>query len=488
MSNSSTVVKKNFVWSSVLTASGYLFPLITFPYVSRVLGVAGIGRYQFACSIISYFNIIAMMGIATIGIREIAKAKGERGQLSQAFSSLITLNLLSTSIAVFLLIICLCVVSSFHEVKGMLLLGIANIFCNTFVIEWLFKGLEDFRYITIRGLLIRSVYVGCVLIFVRDADDCIIYFLLTTLVVVANSIINIIYSRKYVDFSYKKIHIKPYIKPFLILGIYQILTAMYLSFNVIFLGSKCGDIEVGYYSTATKLYGLIMSFFTAFAGVMLPRMSSLIEYGEKEEFGRLSSKSIDFLLLFSIPIIVITEVYAPVIINLMAGPGYEGAILPMRIVMPLMLIIGYEQIVVIQMLTPLRKDNAILINSVVGASIALLLNFTIVPKYGCVGSAIVWCCSELSVLLSAQKYIQRYSDFKIPFTKIFASLIVVFPSVLLCLFVNNYIDSQFLQILIGSTIVIVYFFLTEMYILKNELLLNNVNWAFKRILCKTKKL
>lgn len=481
METSSTVIKKNFIWSSILTISGYLFPLITYPYVSRVLGVASIGKFQFATSIISYFNVIAMMGIATIGIREIARAKGKRKELSGVFSSLVSLNLISTCIAISLLVICIYVVPSFNNVKKMLYIGTANIFCNSLMVEWLYKGLEDFRYITFRGILIRCIYVGCVLLFVKNQDDYVVYFLLTTLVVVVNSAINICHSRKYIDFSFENINFRPYVKSFIILGVYQILTAMYISFNVIFLGARCGDVEVGYYSTATKLYGLIMSFFTAFTGVMLPRMSSLIEEKKNNDFVKLAAKSIDFLLLFSIPIIVISEVYAPFIVRVISGAGYDGAILPMRIVMPLLLIIGYEQILVIQMLTPLRKDSEILKNSVIGAFVALLLNITIVSKLGSVGSSIVWCCSELAVLLSTQRIIQKYIGFKMPILKIVSTILLILPSVFLCLLINNYIKNLFFQFVVGSAVIIVYFAAIEIFALKNELPLNNIRAICRKV-------
>lgn len=470
-----STVKKNFAWSTLLTFAGYLFPLITFPYVTRVLGVEGIGQYQFAYSTIEYFSIIAMLGIGTVGIREIAKVKGNRHEMSRVLCSLLSLNLITTLLAACVLLVLTFIIPSFIAHSKLLYIGIARLFCGSLLIEWLFKGIEDFKFITIRSLAIRFVFVFSVFIFVRDEDDYVIYFLLTSLTVAVNAIVNILYSRKFVDYSFRGIDVRPYVKPFIVLGLYQILTAMYTSFNVMYLGSKCGDIEVGYYSTATKLYILIMSVFTAFTGVMLPRMSSYVAEGKTEDFNGMISKSIDFLLLFSIPMIVISEAFAPQIIRLIAGPGYEGAILPMRLVMPLMLIIGYEQIIIMQMLMPLGKDRAILINSIIGASVGILLNFTIVPSLASIGSAIVWIGSEVAVLISAQCFVTKYTGKAFPFKKVVLSVLIYLPILFICYIIQGFSNNWLLSLAVGVVLVGVYSFVIEYYLIKNELLRNSIH-------------
>ncbi len=473
-------IKKNFFWSTLLTVAGYLFPLVTFPYVTRVLGVEGLGQYQFAYSTVEYFSIIAMLGMGTVGIREIAKVKGNRREMSKVFSSLICLNLLTTLVAILALFVLTLVIPSFIAHNKMLYIGLARILCGTLLIEWFFKGLEDFRFITIRAIAVRFIFVLAVFVFVRDENDYIIYFLLTSLTVAVNAVINILYSRKYVDFSFKGISIRSFTKPVIILGIYQILTAMYTSFNVIYLGAQCGDIEVGYYSTATKLYILIMSVFTSFTGVMLPRMSSYVANGKDVEFKTMTSKSLDFLLLFTMPLIVISEVFAPQIIRLIAGAGYEGAIIPMRMVMPLMLIIGYEQIIIIQMLMPLSKDNAILTNSIVGAIVGIILNLTLVHIFASKGSAIVWIGSELAVMISAQCFVTKYTGYIFPYKKIISSVICYMPLFLFCFFLSKTSTNWIVAMIVGIVVVALCSFFIELYILKNELLRGNFHMIKSR--------
>lgn len=474
-------IKKNVIYSTILTVSGYLFPLITFPYVTRVLGVNNIGICNFVDSIIQYFIYFSMMGITTIGIREIARVKGDKDQLSKTFSNLFSLNLVATLIAIGILLLAILFVPQLQEYKFLFYIGAAKILANTLLVEWLFKGLEDFKYITVRSIIIRALYVVSVLIFVKTADDYLLYFFLTSLMVVVNAFVNLLYCKKFVWFSLKEINFSPYIKSFFILGIYMLLTSMYTTFNVAYLGFVTNTVEVGYYTTATKLFAIILSLYSAFTGVMMPRMSALLGEGKIEEFKRLTNKSVDLLFAFVIPIIIIAEFCAPEIIRIVAGDGYEGAIMPMRIVMPLMLICGYEQILVLQMLSPMKKDTAILRNSIMGASVALLSNIILVPLLASTGTAIVWVISEIAVMMSAQYFVNKYIDYSMPIKNLLLRIIYLLPLMLICFILAKTIHNSLIMLIVITLISFFSWMGVEVYILKNTLLRNNINAVFSRI-------
>lgn len=477
-------IKKNFAFSSILTASSYIFPLLTFPYVTRVLGVNNIGICSFVEGVVGYFMLFSAMGIGTLAIREVAKYKSDKILLSKAFNSLLSLNMLTTLIAMMALFVALLFVPELQRHENMFYIAIGQILFKTLLIEWLFIGLEDFKYITIRTILIKIVYVISVFIFIKTPEDYQMYFALNVFAVVINAIVNMLYSRHFVSYSIKGIQIKKYIEPFIILGIYGFLTSLYKSFNVVFLGFSSNNIQVGYYSTATRVYAIILSLFSAFTGVMLPRMSSLVAEGKSKEFLDLANKSVDALLFFTIPLIVISELFAPQIIFFLAGNGYEGAILPMRIVMPLMLVIGYEQIIIIQMLMPLKKDRAILINSVWGGGCALLLNFLLVPKFESVGSAFVWVISELIVLFSAQYFISKYEKFEFPLSKFVGRIVSSLPIIIVFLLLKKRIDNNsILQPVIISIVISLYYYVLEVKLFKNEIVISN-SMKFAR-LCKS---
>lgn len=470
-------IKRNFFYSSILTTANYIFPFLTYPYVSRILGVNNIGICNFVDSIINYFILFSMMGIGIVGIREIAKVRNDREQLDRTYSSLFLINTITTSIILIVLCISIFVIPKLYEYKELMFFGALKLVFNYLNVEWLYKGLENFKYITVRTLIVKCLYVISVYIFIHTKEDYIIYYILLSGMTIINGTINIIYSKRIVTITYHNLTIKPYIKPFFTLGLYLFLTSMYTSFNVAYLGITSGETEVGYYTTATKLYSILLAVFTAFTGVLLPRMSSLISENKLNEFRGLLKKSVDILFAFSIPTIIITIVMTPEIIGIISGKGYEGAIVPMRIVMPLMLVIGYEQILIIQTLMPLKEDKIILRNSICGALTGILMNLLIVNKLQSVGSALVWVASEIVVLISAQVYLSKHYNILFPFHELIKNIIYNIPLLLLLLIIVTIPIFKYIYICLplAAFTTFVYSIILQVYILKNETIVKLYN-------------
>lgn len=478
-------LKKNVLYSSILTCSKYIFPLITFPYVSRVLGVTNIGTCNFVDSIINYFTLFSMMGIGTIGIREIAACGNDINRRSKVFSNLFWLNSIATLIASVILLIAIFTVQQLYEYRKLLFIGFIKLATSFLAIEWFFKGIENFKYITNRSIAVKSIYVIAIFIFVRDKDDIIIYYFLSGLFITSiNAFLNINYARKFVHLICKGITFKPYLKSYFTLGAYSILTSMYTTFNTAYLGFGGGTKEVGYYATATKLFTIILSLYTAFTAVMMPRMSSLLAKGKIEEFKSKLKTSEDLLMAFTMPLMVLGFIFAPEIIRIISGKGYEGAIIPMRIIIFLVFIIGYEQILVIQTLTPLKKDKAIFINSIAGASVGILLNLVFVPHLKSVGSAIVWLCSETSVLISAQYFVMKYTGISFPIKKLLYFCSISIIPVVICITIKILTDN--IIIMIGGILaVFIYYLYIYVFIVKIPFIVSMLKKS-RRVACLLK--
>jgi O-antigen/teichoic acid export membrane protein len=467
-------IKKNFIYSSIVTVSNYLFPFITYPYVSRVLGVTNIGICNFVDSIINYFILFSMMGIGIIGIREIARVNNDQQAVKDIFSKLFFINGVTTLIALIVLICYIQLSPSLFIYKDLLYIGALKLVANFLLIDWLYKGLEDFKYITKITLTIKVLYVISVFIFIKDKNDYDIYYILLTLMIVINAGFNCLHARRFIHINKNTLKgLGSIVKPFLILGIYSLLTSMYTSFNVAYLGFVSSPTEVGYYTTATKLYTIILALFSAFTGVMLPRMSSLISERKTDQFKQLIYKSIDILIMISFPTIIISTFFAPEIINIISGEGYEGAILPTIIIMPLIFIIGYEQVLIIQILMPLQKDKAIFLNSIIGAIIGITLNLLLVDKYQSYGSAIVWVCAEISVLISAQYFTTKYIKVYFPLKKLLYNLILYMPIILVYYIYKRYCNNGIiLNMIISILLMSIYFFFIQIRIIRNEFIRN----------------
>lgn len=468
-------IKKNFFYSSILTVSNYIFPLLVFPYVSRVLGVTNIGVCGFVDGVINYFILISMMGVSIVGIREVARVKDDDSKIAKTFSSLFSLNLITTLVALSILIICIYTVPQLYENKKLMYVGVIKLVSNFLLIEWLYTGLEKFKFITNRTIIVKMLYVILIFLFIKKEEDYYLYYILTTLMITINALMNCWFAKKFFKFQNYSLDFKNFRKPVIVLGIYAILTSMYISFNVIFLGFSADNTEVGYYTTASKLYTILLALYSAFTNVMLPRMSFLLADGKMDEFESMIVKSQDILLGFSIPLCLLSIIFAPEIIHIIAGEGYEGAILPMRIIMPLMLIIGYEQILVLQILTPLQKDRAIFINSIFGACTGIALNLILVPYFKSVGSSIVWFTSECVVLVSSQYFVSKFIRVNFPYKKIIINLLWAIPAAFLCwLLKSNLHVSPFVDLSIAGLCVGVYFFIIQFYILKNEFFISSL--------------
>lgn len=407
-------LKKNFFYSALLTVANYLFPLITYPYVSRVLGVTGIGVCNFVDGIVDYFILFSMMGISVVGVREIAASKGDRKQLNGSFSTLLSLNAATSLLAAVALLISIFIFPKLYAHKEMMGIGVLRLLANFLCIEWLFKGLEDFRYITLRTVVIRSLYVVAVFIFIRKPEDYRVYYLLLCLTIVANALVNLIYSRRYVSFSWKNLSVRHLSGPFFMIGLYTIMTSMYTTFNVIYLGFTSTSEQSGFYASATKIFGMVIALFTAFTAVMLPRMSAVLADGREDEFKRIVQKVLRVLFCLGIPLVLLVEAEAADIIRIISGTGFEGAIVPMRIIAPLILVIGLEQVLVLQTMMPKKFDREVLTNSIIGAAVGVLLNILLVKRLEAIGSSIVWLLSELVVLGGAIWVVTRRSGIRFP--------------------------------------------------------------------------
>ncbi len=404
-----TSVKNSFIWNLVLTMANYIFPLITFPYVTRVLGANGLGICEFVDNVINYYVMFSMMGLGIIGVREIASQKDQREGLSQTFISLLAINSITTLIAILVLVVSIYTVPEFSAHKEMMWMGVCKVSFNFLLIEWFYKGIEDFKYITVRSVGVKCLYVAGVFLFVRDADDYPVYYLLLVLMVVGNALINIIHCRKSLTLTFRGITLRKYVKPYFLLGAYMILTSLYTTFNVVYLGFVSGTTQVGYFSLASKLLLMVLSVFSAFTTVMLPRMSIIVSSSNKSGFSIMVRRSFRLLIIFSVPMILGMECFAPLIVRIIGGPEFGQAVVMFRILTPLVFVIGLEQILVIQILMPLKQDKAIFVLSALGAVVGIAMNVLTVRSLQGVGSSLSWLTSEVVIMICALWCVRKYT-------------------------------------------------------------------------------
>lgn len=392
-------VKLNMIMNAILTMSNIIFPLITFPYASRILLPSGMGKITFATSIVAYFSMFAQLGIPTYGIRACAKVRDDKQKLSRTVQELLIINVVTVIISYAFFAISIFTIPKFNAQKELLLIMGITILLNAMGVEWLYKALEQYSYITIRSIIFKIIALISLFLLIHNQEDYIIYGGITIFAASASNILNFINLRKHIILKpmggYK---IKNHLQPMLIFFAVSVAATIYTNLDNVMLGFIKGDVEVGYYTAAIKVKTILVSLVTSASVVLLPRASHYIEQGKKDEFYGILNKTLRLLLILAIPLAIYFMMYAKESILLLSGKDFINSIFPMQIIMPTLIFIGMTNLIGIQMLVPLGKEKLVLWSEIAGAAVDLILNAIFIPSYGATGAAIGTLVAELVVL------------------------------------------------------------------------------------------
>lgn len=399
MTNRRKSIKFNLIMNMLLTTSAFLFPLITFPYITRVLQPEGNGKIAFANSVITYFSMFALLGIPTYGIRACARVRDDKKLLSKTAQEIWLINAVTTLSAYFFLMIVLVCVPRFKEERILMLVCSMALFLNLVAMEWLYKALECYSYITIRSLAFKALSVALMFLLVKSKDDYVIYAGITVLANTGYGILNFINLRKHITFQrFKNYDLRKHLKPVVIFFAMSVAITIYSNLDITMLGFMKNDTEVGYYDVAIKIKVILVNVVTSLGAVLLPRTSYYVEKKMNEEFWMVSAKALEFVTALSIPLTVGFIIMAQQCILLLSGDAYLPSVMPMRIIMPTLIFIGASNVFGVQILVPLGRERRVLHSEVAGAVVDIALNVMFIPRYGAAGAAFGTLIAELVVL------------------------------------------------------------------------------------------
>ena len=247
-------VKFNFAMNVILTASTMIFPLITFPYISRILLPAGVGKVNFATSVVSYFSMIAMLGVPVYGVRACAQVRDNKEELSRTVQEILFINLIMGSVIYIFYFLALWNIARLREDSALFYVMSTTIFFNVIGVEWLYKGLEQYSYITARSIVFKFIGLLLMFILVRDKEDYVIYAAITIVAGVGSNILNFFYLRNYIDLHpVGHYHIRRHLKAVIVFFLMSVATTIYTNLDTVMLGFMKNDAEVGYYTAAVKV-------------------------------------------------------------------------------------------------------------------------------------------------------------------------------------------------------------------------------------------
>ena len=365
-------VKYNFLMNIILKMSSFIFPLITFPYISRVLGPAGNGKVAFATSVVYYFSIFAALGIPTYGIRKCAQCRDDKQKLAKTVHELLILGSILTVIAYIVLVICIFAIPKLRDNANIIFITSATLILTNVGVEWFYQAIEQYDYITIRNLLFKFISI----------------------------ILNLIKLRKYIPVKIDgKYNLKQHLKPSMMFFLMTIAATIYTNLDTVMLGFMENSIQVGYYNAAVKMKNILTSVVSALGAVLLPRVSYYIEKGMYEEYRKTLNKSIKVVLLISLPLMLYCMIEARDVLLFLSGKQYLPALSAMVVIMPTILLIGISNVTGMQILVPLGLEKYTIISTVIGAIVDVILNSLLIPQYGAMGAAVGTLIAEVSVLI-----------------------------------------------------------------------------------------
>lgn len=390
-------ITKNYIYNLIYQVAVLIIPLITAPYLSRILGAEGIGVYSYNYSIAYYFCLFVMLGINNYGNRSIAKCLGNKDKVNKTFCEIYAMQLL-TGVVVLIAYICYCLFIS--QKTSISMCYIPFIISYILDINWFFFGQENFKVILVRNLIIKVLTTIAIFILVKSASDVILYILIMSIGALVSQIVVwvIVYSNNKLV-KVKISEVIPHFKPNLILFIPVVAVSIYRTMDKIMLGYLANMMEVGYYENAEKIISILLSFITALGTVMLPRMSALYESHNKEQIKQMINNSFIFISFISSIVAFGVSSIANNFVIVYYGNEYAASGIILQLLCITVPFISYANIVRMQILIPQGREKAYVISCFAGAIVNLLLNLMLIPKLHSVGAAIGTIVAEFTVML-----------------------------------------------------------------------------------------
>lgn len=372
-----------------------IFPIITFPYVSRVLSVGELGKYNWSSSFVSYFLLIAGLGIATYAVREGAKFRNDRNEISAFASQVFSINVFSTIVSYILLFLCVLIFPKVQSYSTCIYIFSIQIVFTTLGTEWIYSIFEEYTYITARSIVFKILSVVMLFIFVRSKGDYLNYAGITVFSAVGSNILNYLHARKFCTIKFTiKIDWKEHLKPILVIFASSVATTIYLSLDTTLLGLINSNYVVGIYSVSTKMYNIVKQLIAAVLTVTIPRFALLWGRHRYREYRNLLLQISNVLALISIPAAVGVYMLAPQIVVLLSSAKYIRAVSSLRLLCPALIFSIFSWIFTSCVLIPAKRENKVLVITVISAVANLTLNILLMPSLKENAAAITTSLSE----------------------------------------------------------------------------------------------
>lgn len=399
-------IAKNYIYNMIYQVLILVLPLVTTPYLSRVLGAEGIGIYGYTYSIVTYFILFGSLGVAMYGQREIAYAQENIEARKKVFLEIIIFRFITIAIA--------CVAYFFLFINGkeyqiyyqILLL---ELIAAAFDISWFFQGMEEFKRTVTRNVLVRICSVSLVFILVKTKEDLAKFTLIYSLADLIGNLSLWLYVPKYIKGAkVKNINILKHLPQIMLLFIPQIANQIYKILDTTMIGSLVDNkAETGYYEQGQKVIRLLLTIVTSLGVVMVPRMASTYASGDNEKIKNYMKMSFKFVFFLAFPIMFgimsISKAFVPVFF----GAGYDKVVILINVISPILILMGMGNVLGTQYLLPTKKQKEYTFSVTIGLGVNFILNYLLIKKYASIGASIATVLSELIIVIIQFQYIKK---------------------------------------------------------------------------------
>ncbi len=476
-------LKKNLFLNAINTISSVIFPLITFPYAARILLPDGIGAVNFQLSIINYIVLFTSLGIPMYAVKAVAEYRDNKAMRDKLTVEIIILSVLlclTGYIIVWLLGNFIPQIS--HQKELFYILSLTIIF-TAIGVNWFYQAIEDFKYVTIRGIIVRTISSASIFIFVTSKEDLLIYGLITVGATVGNGFINFIHLRNFISLKlikFRELQIWRHLKPAIAVFMFNVITSLFAHVNSVMLGFMTNDEQVGYYTAGTKVNLIAITLITTLGTVLLPRCSNLWKKGDEEGFANIINKSLKLIIGIALPMTVGLMLLADPITMIFCGEEYGPAIGVLIWNAPVVFIIGLTNLLGIQILYTKNKMKIVLKSVTTGAIVNVIFILLLVPEYQALGAAIASVLAQIAVISVQIVLGQSYFPFKkiamIQPKYIIACLIMAIGVEAVVLLSDNiWIE------LIGGIGLGILLYATSLFLLKEQFFIEILNGFLKKL-------
>lgn len=392
-----TDLKINFIYSACFQILDLILPLITAPYVARVLGAAPLGIYAKTQAIASYFYMFGMLGVKNYGNRAIAKSRDDPNTLNKTFWEIYIFQI-STAFLFTIVYMLFCIIY-IHEYRKAYILQVLYVVSGMVDINWFYFGLEKFKVVTIKNAIIRIVSAACIFVFIRDASDTLNYIVIIAAGHLFSSISLWPFVLNHVNFVWPTWQgVKSHIKPNLFLFWPIIAISLYNIMDKIMLGYFSTNEEVAYYSNSEKIVNIPTTLIVALDNVIMPRMSNLYTIDINSNKIKILTDSVMMFTMFMSSAMVfgvagLSSVFAP----WFYGSAFERCGYFIFLLSPVIIFKGWAGALRTQFIIPSNRDNIYVISLTAGAIVNLLINFVLIPRMNGVGAIIGTIVAEFTV-------------------------------------------------------------------------------------------